>query len=384
MPLCLFSCLQALELAPKGHILPPWRSLIPFSNASPLSLGNTPLVTLMYLLYGPLSKHAATFFAGTLILPTNTGLSSRRSSAQRRHSSITGRFPLKSMDNSSSSLWQRLSVGVSRSWSSFVASLWGFDSSSKTEHGLSNGGPSSTGESTNTANFHPSEATIGAHQETSGNAIPRDLPGIHLALPADDSTPIEEAIMDSTRLHIPNQDATIRISSIDSISGTINLEIGFPEDHPSFEAAQGGAASDGGGSRSRRSSGATNDRATAPSDLAAEPLNFFVNLNAIWLTQAALLPVQALLFRLVAVHFAAHPWPGRSAGAAGLRGLLGPSGAFGVYRQMGLRGYADWIGKVGLGLLCQLSIGCGFWLLECGVVRLVGRRWFGWGKIKES
>jgi len=212
---------------------------------------------------------------------------------------------------------------------------------------------------------------------------------MYLGQPADDGTPIDEATLDPTRLHMPNQDATIRISSIDSISGTINLEIGFPEDHPSFEAAAAAQAAapsegDGNGPGSRRSSAAALDRPAPPSDLAREPLAFFVSLNAVWLAQVALLPAQALLFRLVAVHFAARPWPGRGAGAVGLRGLLGPGGAFGVYRRMGLRGYRGWMEKVGLALMCQLSIGCGVWLLECGVVRLVGRRWFGWGKVKES
>jgi len=387
MPLCLFSCLQVLDLAPNGHILPPWRSLIPFSSASPLGFGNTPLVTVMYLLYGPFSRQTATFFADTLDLSTKAIPGSRRSSGQRRHASIAGRFPSKSSDSDFSSFWQRLSAGVSRGWFTFVGGLWGVDNSPKNNGALSSTSQPASGP----ARSFRTGALIGTDQDISGNVAPGDLPDIRL--PTDDATPTEEGTADPARQHNTNQDATIRISSIDSISGTINLEIGFPEDHPSFNAHNAAQQAlhqhqnqHDEDSRSRRSSGgaSASDRVAASSSSLAQE-RFFVDLNAIWLSQLTLLPVQALLYRAMAVHFAANPWPGRGgAGARGLRGLMGSSGAFGVYREMGLRGYANWMGKVGLGLMCQVAIGCGFWLLECGIVRLVGRRWFGWGKVKEN
>lgn len=180
------------------------------------------------------------------------------------------------------------------------------------------------------------------------------------------------------RLQPPNQDATIRISSIDSASGTVNLEIGLPEGRPSDAANIPDEAEE----QSRRSSGATMERPGLRSELALEPHNFFLALNQMWLTRVALLPYRAIMWRLIALHFSAHSWPGKTAAAEGLKGLIGRNGAFGVYREMGFRGYADWLGKLGLCFMCDVAIGCGFWLVECGVVRFVGTRFFGWGRVK--
>jgi len=97
-------------------------------------------------------------------------------------------------------------------------------------------------------------------------------------------------------------------------------------------------------------------------------------MNSGWLTQLTLLPLQAIMYRGLAVHFSRYPWPGRPTE----RGFNAFSGGLRDLRAMGIGGVGSWLGKVGLCLLLSRAIGFGVWILEWGIVVAVGKGTFGW------
>lgn len=122
-------------------------------------------------------------------------------------------------------------------------------------------------------------------------------------------------------------------------------------------------------------------RLTALSDYPADSLATHLSWN---ITNMLFLPLETLFIRSLALSFLSSPAAnaGAQAAAARWRGEVFPLGSwFGMGLRSGWRGIGDYVGK--MVLLSGLEIGFVMvvWQPCTCVCRLVGQKWFGWGKL---
>jgi hypothetical protein len=187
---------------------------------------------------------------------------------------------------------------------------------------------------------------------------------------------------DNERNSNPNHsDTTIRISSIDPESGTVNLEIGIPEQpgdrHATFtdvenEAInrQAGERLDASGQLRRHSSSASNyHKLHRVSKLALEPTDMLASLVNSWVAGWFLIPFRAYALRKLVAHVVSRS------------GSYGVNTAVAERLEFGTRSIGTYAGEIALCCAVDVCLGLTFWVGESALVRLVGAQLYGWGSL---
>jgi hypothetical protein len=182
-------------------------------------------------------------------------------------------------------------------------------------------------------------------------------------------------------MHDHATNATIRVASIDPDTGTVNLEIGLP-DESLFEQHEvlGTTAEDE--SRIASTSRTVRERSEMElfakphhvSRLALEPTELLASLANGWVAGWALMPLRAWVLRGLVSHVLTNPamFGVDTARAAALPALLGSS-------AQAVMGGGGGLKHLGFSCMLDVGLGLGYWLVEWAVVRWVGVNGFGWG-----
>jgi hypothetical protein len=187
---------------------------------------------------------------------------------------------------------------------------------------------------------------------------------------------------DAERTSNPNRsDTTIRISSIDPESGTVNLEIGIPEQlgdrHPTFGDVENelvhrpnGERLDASGLFRRHSSSASHyHKLHRVSKLALEPTDMLASLVNSWVAGWFLIPFRAYALRKLVTHVLSRP------GSYGVNTVVAKRLTFGT------RSIGAYAGKIALCCAVDVCLGLTFWVSEWALVRFAGTQLFGWGSL---
>jgi hypothetical protein len=185
------------------------------------------------------------------------------------------------------------------------------------------------------------------------------------------------------RLDPGRSDTTIRISSIDPESGTVNLEIGIPElpgdRHASFTDAEVEAIQrqnrdrfDPSGQPQRHSSSAMTiyQKPHRVSKLALEPTDMLASLVNSWVAGWFLIPFRAYALRTMVTHILSRP------GSYGINTAIADRLSLGHTRSI-----SDYAGKIALCCAVDVCLGLTFWMGEWSIVRSAGIQLFDWGKL---
>jgi hypothetical protein len=183
------------------------------------------------------------------------------------------------------------------------------------------------------------------------------------------------------RLDPGRSDTTIRISSIDPESGTVNLEIGIPE-HPGdrhtsstdaeVEAIQRQNRDRYEPSNPQHSSSAMTiyQKPHRVSKLALEPTDMLASLVNSWIAGWFLIPFRAYALRTLVAHILSSPQ------SYGVSTII--SDRLSLPHSRGISGYA---GKIALCCAVDVCLGLTFWMGEWIIVRSAGTQLFDWGNL---
>lgn len=354
-PFSLHSNLQALGFIPATTLLPPFSSWIPFRGTSVLQYDHDHLQIIPFMLARPLAwlvfKVISNCTRLSLMVPISMD-SRRRSSASRRTMSVTSVNLLE--------LTHFPHLGPFHALFGFLG--WGHYAYT----------PQTTASTSFAPGLRRRETWPVAVEQIDGqDGHTSERPPLVHAPSSSNENEHEHDLDGDDIAREPT--ATIRVASVDE-TGTINLEIGFSETEVIPEPST---------SRSRHNSAASNPLAISRrphhvSELSHEPTNFLAVLFGRWTTGLILMPIRAFVLSGLARHVIARPG---LYGVDPVRASMRPS-AFGsavgmsVFSAGGIDGYG---GKLALGCLMEASLGLGSWLVEWGLVRWVGKNWYGWG-----
>lgn len=358
-PFSLHAKLQSLGFIPATTLLPPLSSWIPFRGTSVLQYDHDHLQIIPFMLARPLAwlvyKMISNCARLSLMIPISMD-GRRRSGASRRTMSVTSVSLLE--------LTHFPHLGPFHALFSFLG--WGHYAY--------------TPQTTASTLFAPGLR----RRETWPVDVDNDTPQVN---GPNDQTPERPPFVQAPSSSNENENehdldgedvgreptATIRVASVDE-TGTINLEIGFSETE---------IITDPSASQSRHSSAvskapAISRRPHHVSELSHEPTNLLAVLFGRWATGLVLMPVRAFVLSGLVRHVVARP---DLYGVDPVRASSRPS-AFGsamgisAFKAGAIDGYG---GKFALGCLMEASLGLGFWLVEWGLVRWIGKNWYGWG-----
>jgi hypothetical protein len=405
LPFRLHSMLQLLGLTPTGQMLPSPRSWIPFCGTSLIRFRWEHLPILPFFAYRPISSlvhHYVYLSCRPAIMEPMNPAKRRRSSGSRFATSVNSvhLIVLPNIETACTVVFRKVfnAFGWGHSTHTLEAPPWNpglrrRETWNVDEEGLLENGipvpttPINTRRPSSSAQPAPEEQ----QQQQQQQPQQTDEETLHRHSPSSSNGHEHLEDLENTSERNRN-DTTIRISSIDPESGTVNLEIGIPEplpdDRVSFlnlelEARQRenrirdglATAADldwvqrGGGSR-RTSSTVAHVKKHRVTKLALEPTDMLASLVNSWVAGWLLMPLRAYVLGKLVNHALARPE------------LFGVSRSASILNlPVGLRGTRGYIGKLALCCAADVCLGLTFWLSEWLVVRSVGMEYFDWGSL---
>jgi hypothetical protein len=397
LPFRLHSMLQLLGLTPSNQWIPNPRSWLPFCGTSVIQLRRENLPFLPFFAYRPISSLVHHYFylsCRPAIMEPMHPAQRRRSSGSRFANSgnsvhlvemsnvetpLTNVFrrlfsvigwsypPSLTQDNTPSSPWN---PGLRR------RETWNVNEIGEIEETLIDevGDVPTTPPNTRR---HFSDAQPAPEDQPHAERRPTIQ---HSPSSSNGNDPDEDA---ENRLDPGRSDTTIRISSIDPESGTVNLEIGIPEQpgdrHASFTEAEVEAIQrqnrdrlESSGHARRHSSSAMTiyQKPHRVSKLALEPTDMLASLVNSWVAGWFLIPFRAYALRTLVTHILSRPESYSVSTAIADRLSVGHTRA--------ISGYA---GKIALCCAVDVCLGLTFWIGEWTIVRAAGTQLFDWGNL---
>lgn len=397
LPFRLHSMLQLLGIAPASQMLPSPRSWIPFCGTSLIRFRWENLPILPFFAYRPISSlihHYVYLSCRSAIMEPMNPAQRRRSSGSRFATSVNS-VHLVIMPN----IETAFTVVFRKIFDSFG---WGHPKQASEAPSWNPGlrrretwDVNEDGDLDDNIPVPTTPINTRRHSSTAQPA-PEEQPQMgdgphhgHSPSSSNGHDHNEDAENESER---NRSDTTIRISSIDPESGTVNLEIGIPEplseERPSFrdtelEARQrqnrirDGLATTADLDWVRRNEGSRRTSSTLGSakkhrvsKLALEPTDMLASLVNSWVSGWILLPLRAYVLGKLVDHVLSQP---------ALFGISRPASTLGLgVASRSTRGYA---GKLALCCAMDVCLGMTFWLTEWLVIRSAGREYFDWGSL---